>query len=175
MKLYLPQPFSPLIILMKGSTISPAYNRTCEVRERVRQRGIERERESNWKLGAFRRGGAVRPRRGGAFFRRTSVVGGEREKGVLDRTEKETWEGGERRIWNFFGCLDAGAEIFWRVKLYFCCSWAVKSWSGWIKLTVWIKRIAGLQFVWYCLRPTRVLYIYSYIHIEIASQQNSHS
>ena len=41
---------------------------------------------------------------------------GEREKGVLGRTEKETWEGREREEFEFFleraGCFQAGAEIF---------------------------------------------------------------
>jgi hypothetical protein len=41
---------------------------------------------------------------------------GEREKGVLGRTEKETWEGREREEFEFFleraGCFHAGAEIF---------------------------------------------------------------
>ena len=91
-----------------------------EVRERVRQRGIERERESTWRLGAFRWGGALHHRRGGAFCRRTSVVGGwEREKGVLGRSEKETWEGRERGIWIFFWKGWMFSRGFWRVKLYF--------------------------------------------------------
>ena len=82
-----------------------------EVREKVRQRGIERERESTWKIGAFRRGGAVRHRRRGVFCRRTSVGGGEREKGILGRT---TWEGREREEFEIFlersGCFHAGFE-----------------------------------------------------------------
>ena len=41
---------------------------------------------------------------------------GEREKGVLGRTEKETWEGKEREEFEIFlkmtRCFYAGAEIF---------------------------------------------------------------
>ena len=77
-----------------------------EVRERVRQWGIEREWESTWKLGAFRRGGTVCHRRGGAFCRCTSVVGG--------------WEWEEFEIFlEMAGCFHAGAEIFWRVNCIF--------------------------------------------------------
>ena len=41
---------------------------------------------------------------------------GEREKGVLGKTEKETWEGREREEFEIFlemaRCFHAGAEIF---------------------------------------------------------------
>ena len=41
---------------------------------------------------------------------------GEKEKGVLGRSEKETWEGREREEFEIFleraGCFHAGAEIF---------------------------------------------------------------
>ncbi len=62
---------------------------------------------------------------GARFVGVPSSLVGEREKGVLGRTEKETWEGREREEFEIFlemtRCFYAGVEIFKKVKLYFYC------------------------------------------------------